>query len=136
MKQNKTGFYEVLSLLEKRSDNVMKKFISVLTCLCLLLSFTTVWADNQKVDGLHEKLEAIRFDKNFTPEQIEEINQHWLNDFNEYFWNDFLPGIKKVGKTRTDNDEDEYKYWLNYNMPDYSNGVLTVSYTHLLKTWL
>jgi hypothetical protein len=103
----------------------MKKFISVLICICLSLSFTTVLADNQKVDGLHEKLEALRFDKNFTPEQIEEINQHWLNDFNEYFWNDFLPGIKKVGKTRTDNDEDEYKYWLNYNMPDYSNGVLT-----------
>lgn len=103
----------------------MKKIISAVICTVMaILNISVVsFAENTEVEGLHEKLNELFIENHFTEEEIANIKSEWMEYFEDSFWNEILPSLKALGKMETESDEQEYEYWLNFRMPDFSRGV-------------
>ena len=97
----------------------------------MLISTVSVFAKTEEVEGLQEQLDHLFLEKCATPEEIEAMNDVYVADFNAG-WDSYLTGIKHLGKTKTNNDEDEYEYWLTNEQPQFENG-LRVTVLPLLK---
>ncbi len=102
----------------------MKKilFANIICATLIMLCVTNVSAE--KVNNLAEKLDELIMERQFTTEQFSQMDKEYLKDFDKWFWNDYLPPTKLLGKMNTDSDEAEYEYCLSMNRPDYSYGVL------------
>ncbi|MBO5452982.1 MAG: S-layer homology domain-containing protein [Clostridia bacterium] len=100
----------------------MKKLISIVLVICVLTANITAMAETKEVEGLHEKLNAIILENNFSEEQIADMDAQFVEEFNRT-WPGMLEGYKALGKMETDSDEEEYEYRLNYERPDFSCGV-------------
>ena len=101
----------------------MKKIlIAIISSVIFAMFSVAVYAE--EVEGLSEKIDALMMENNFTQEQIEEMDKQYLEDFDEWFWNEYLTPTKILGKMNKDSDEEEYEYCLNRDRPDYSYGIL------------
>ena len=103
----------------------MKKIIS--TILSILITFisiqTTIFAEEQQVEGLHEKLNTLFIKNNFTEEQLTNMKQQIIDDFDER-WDGRWKGLKALGKNKSNNEKLEYEYRLNEIMPDFDYSFL------------
>ncbi|MBO5452844.1 MAG: hypothetical protein J6A69_02635 [Clostridia bacterium] len=60
----------------------MKKLISIVLVICVLTANITAMAETKEVEGLHEKLNAIILENNFTEEQIADMDAQFVEEFN------------------------------------------------------
>ena len=101
----------------------MKKILIAIISSVIFVMFSAA-VGAEEVDGLSEKIDALIMENNFTQEQIEDMDRQYVEDFDEWFWNEYLTPTKILGKMHKDSDEEEYKYCLNRDRPDYSYGIL------------
>ena len=111
----------------------MKKIISVVLCTVIaILNISVVsFAENTEVEGLHEKMNALFIENNFTQEELKNMENNWEESFADFFWGYYLTSLKALCKMETESDEEEYEYWRNFNMPDFTKGVhISIRYTN------
>ena len=101
----------------------MKKILVVAICSVIFVMFNAV-VNAEEVEGLTEKIDALIMEKNFTQDQLKRIDEQYLRDYDDWFWNRYLEPAKQLGKMNTDSDEEEYEYCLERNRPNYKYGVL------------
>lgn len=107
----------------------MKKIIAAVLCAALAFtlcgaSFAEPGAAPDSVAGLDERLDMLFIRNNFTEEEINTMNQEYIDWFTERFWSGMLPGLKAMGTMKTDSDEEEYIFRLNEANIDFDNCVL------------
>lgn len=112
----------------------MKKIIAavLLAALALTLcgaSFAEPGTTSTAVAGLDSRLAALFIRNNFTEEEINALDQQYIDWFTERFWTGMLPGLKAMGTMKTNSDEEEYIYRLNEAKIDYDNCVLKTTTT-------
>lgn len=112
----------------------MKKIIAavLLAALALTLcgaSFAEPGAAPTAVAGLDGCLNKLFIRNNFTEEEINALDQQYIDWFTERFWTGMLPGLKAMGTMKTNSDEEEYIYRLNEAKIDYDNCVLKTATT-------
>ena len=103
----------------------MKKIISAVLCtvIAILNISLAAFAENVEIEGLHEKLNALFIENNFTQEELKNMENNWEESFADFFWGYYLTSLKALCKMETESDEEEYEYWRNFNMPDFTKGV-------------
>lgn len=102
----------------------MKKilFIIIILTLALSLSFPLI-ISAEEIDGLAKNLNEILFEKNFSEEQIIEMNSLYLSDYSNYLLNTYLPAKQGLSKMETNSIEEEYNLEIERSKLNYSNGV-------------
>ena len=102
----------------------MKKILLMLSVIMTMLLCNWAIVSAEEVEGLSEALDKIIMDRNFTQEQFNKMDRQYIEEFNDWFWNEYLKPTKLLGRMNTDSDEAEYKYCLNRDRPDYAYGLL------------
>lgn len=102
----------------------MKKILLMLSIITTILLCNWAIVSAEEVEGLSEALDKIIMDRNFTQEQFDEMDKQYIEEFNDWFWNEYLKPTKLLGRMNTDSDEAEYEYCLNRDRPDYAYGLL------------
>ena len=102
----------------------MKKILLMLSLMMTILLCSWAIVSAEEVEGLSEALDKIIMDRNFTQEQFDEMDKQYIEEFNDWFWNEYLKPTKLLGRMNTDSDEAEYEYCLNRDRPNYAYGVL------------
>lgn len=104
----------------------MKKVITFILSLSMLLLNTVVFAEEDQLKGFDEKYENLFMRNYFSKEQLDEINQAQLDDFNNRIWAHWLEEIRKEpGAKITDSEENEYDlfYKMYIDGVDSNNGI-------------
>ena len=102
----------------------MKKILLMLSIIMTMFLCNWAIVSAEEVEGLSEALDKIIMDRNFTQEQFDEMDEEYIEQFDQWFWNEYLAATKLLGRMNTDSDEAEYEYCLERNRPDYAYGVL------------
>lgn len=115
----------------------MKKAIAVLLSLTIAatLTGTMSMADTgAEVEGLAERMDALFLKNCVSEEEIAQMNQQYIDSYTEAFWNMILPGLKNLGRMKTDSDEEELAWWLNYYRLNFNDAV-RVTCVNSLNYW-
>lgn len=107
----------------------MKKIIAAVLCTVLAItlcsaSFAESGAAPEAVAGLDSRLAALFIRNNFTEEEINALDEEYMEFFNGFIWPGLLKGKKVLGKMETQSDEEEYALELSRATADYDNCVL------------
>ena len=105
----------------------MKKILLMLSLIMTTLLCNWAIVSAEEVEGLSEALDKIIMDRNFTQEQFDEMDKQYIEQFDRWFWNEYLPATKKLGRVNTSDDE-EYKNVLNRSRPNYTYGILVTNF--------
>ena len=113
----------------------MKKIIAAVLCVTLVLtlcsgaSFAEADTTPTAVAGLDSRLAALFIRNNFTEEEINALDEEYMEFFNGFIWPSLLKGKKILGKMETQSDEEEYALELSRATADYDNCVLQTATT-------
>lgn len=107
----------------------MKKIIAAVLCAALAItlcsaSFAEPGTTPAAVAGLDSRLAALFIRNNFTEEEINALDEEYMEFFNGFIWPSLLKGKKILGKMETQSDEEEYALELSRATADYDNCVL------------
>lgn len=105
----------------------MKKILLMLSLIMTMLLCNWTIVSAEEVEGLSEALDKIIMDRNFTQEQFDEMDRQYIEQFDQWFWNEYLPATKKLGRVNTSDDE-EYKNVLDRSRPNYTYGILVTNF--------
>ena len=104
----------------------MKKAITFILSLLMLSLNTVTFAKEDQLKGFDEKYENLFMRNYFSKEQLTEINQLQLDDFNNRIWAHWLEEIREEpGAKITQNEETEYAWFYKMYVEgaDSSNGA-------------
>lgn len=100
----------------------MKKIIiGIGAVLISISSIISVYAE--EVEGLHEKLNALFIENNFSQDVFERLEKERDERFNAG-WDSYYEGLCRSRTAKYDTEEKEYEYRYNSGKPDFNNGVL------------
>lgn len=100
----------------------MKKIIiGISVVLISISSIISVYAE--EVEGLHEKLNALFIENNFSQDVFERLSNEYEQNFKDS-WDSYFEGLDRLGKNKYEDKQQEYKYRYNNEKPDFNNGVL------------
>ena len=100
----------------------MKKIIiGIGAVLISISSIISVYAE--EVEGLHEKLNALFIENNFSEEVFERLEKERDERFNAG-WDSYYEGLCRSRTAKYDTEEEEYEYRYNSGKLDFNNGVL------------
>lgn len=100
----------------------MKKIIiGIGAVLISISSIISVYAE--EVEGLHEKLNALFIENNFSQDVFERLEKEYDEEFNAG-WDSYYEGLCRSRTAKYDTEEEEYEYRHNNEKPDFNNGVL------------
>ena len=86
----------------------MRKLICIILGVVMSFSLSVATlADNTEIVGLREKLDALIMTRNFSKEQLDKMDDEYINNFNDYFWNTQLPLLKLAEKTGDRSDDEQ-----------------------------
>ena len=100
----------------------MKKIITGISAVLISISsIISVYAE--EVEGLHEKLNALFIENNFSQDVFERLEKERDERFNAG-WDSYYEGLCRSRTAKYDTEEEEYEYRYNSGKPDFNNGVL------------
>ena len=102
----------------------MKKLGLLVLIISMFVNVSVINVNAEEVSGLSEKLGELIMENNFTQEQFKEMDRQYIEQFDQWFWNEYLEPTKELGKMHMPTDEEEYEYCLNKSRPNYSRGLL------------
>ena len=100
----------------------MKKIIIGISAVLISIS-SIISAYAEEVEGLHEKLNALFIENNFSEEVFERLEKERDERFNAG-WDSYYEGLCRSRTAKYDTEEEEYEYRYNSGKPDFNNGVL------------
>ena len=66
----------------------MKKILLMLSLIMTTLLCNWAIVSAEEVEGLSEALDKIIMDRNFTQEQFDEMDKQYIEQFDDWFWNE------------------------------------------------
>ena len=101
----------------------MKKLITFLTMVLMIVSTQPVFAEDTEIEGLHENWSRLFMTNCFTEEEIAAMDEEYMTAWKEKLLNEIIPSRVALGRLETDTAETEYEYELEQAKLDYSNGL-------------
>ena len=88
----------------------MKKLGLLVLIISMFVNVSVINVNAEEVSGLSEKLGELIMENNFTQEQFKEMDRQYIEQFDQWFWNEYLEPTKELGKMHMPTDEEEYEY--------------------------
>lgn len=102
----------------------MKKILSIIISTALLTgSFCITTFAETEIKGLNENLDELLMKNYFTEEELQEMDNAYMQSYSEYLLNDYIPLRQSVGKMETDSVEDEYNLLMEQGKIEIDKGL-------------
>ncbi len=100
----------------------MKKVLLTLISIILVISSASVFA-NEEIEGLNENLDELLMKNYFTYEQFDEMNKEYMEYYEDYLLNEYIPQRQRVNKMETGSVEEEFRLLMNEAELVYEDGL-------------